>query len=493
MEDSIIYQSIIELSKDKSYENIILNYDDFINLTKSNKGFFGTRTKWSNLTTSRTGYITGMNNLKNKIVARNAMMDAGIAPVSSVNLEDEILFIFKSGVIFTKTGIFGIIIDNLNYSTEFNSFYFLKYAWDVYPFEAKQLKYKKSSFHNSLAGKSNLCSEFFDENGGIKEGYIKKAGLAYDSRCEVNFLKIIEPNILLMSGGTDRFKIKNPDDFQEIKLENGVFTHLENVIGGEIEKSEAVLLNEKEVQFFKELDKLVNKKREELIQSRQKEEEQRILKLNSSVKLILKELDKDGNGEVDVIEGNDFNLLLKKHYKSILEINRDYIQKFIKVSSYLKTKKENIQSIFDSIKDIPDEELLNEYIEILKGNINSYNLLLYHSLNMISSLVEDDMSFYEIYEAFDNLNMFDSKWERDVSQKLLNIGDGLKNLMSEVRKMSENISAGLSELTYATEQTNDILDNRLSEIDSSIQANTLITLINTYQSYKINKNTKSLR
>ena len=80
MEDSIIYQSIIELSKDKSYENIILNYDDFINLTKSNKGFFGTRTKWSNLTTSRTGYITGMNNLKNKIVARNAMMDAGIAP-----------------------------------------------------------------------------------------------------------------------------------------------------------------------------------------------------------------------------------------------------------------------------------------------------------------------------------------------------------------------------------------------------------------------------
>ena len=250
----------------------------------------------------------------------------------------------------------------------------------------------------------------------------------------------------------------------------------------------------KEVQFFKELDKLVNKKREELIQSRQKEEEQRILKLNSSVKLILKELDKDGNGEVDVIEGNDFNLLLKKHQKSILEINRDYIQKFIKVSSYLKTKKENIQSIFDSIKDIPDEELLNEYVEILKGNIHSYNLLLYHSLNMISSLVEDDViSFYEIYEAFDNLNMFDSKWERDVSQELLNIGDGLKKLMFEVKEMGENISAGLSELTYATEQTNDILDNKLSEIDSSIQANTLITLINTYQSYKINKNTKSLR
>ena len=39
MQDSIIYQSIIELSKDKSYENIILNYDDFINLTKSNESY----------------------------------------------------------------------------------------------------------------------------------------------------------------------------------------------------------------------------------------------------------------------------------------------------------------------------------------------------------------------------------------------------------------------------------------------------------------------
>lgn len=137
---------------------------------------------------------------------------------------------------------------------------------------------------------------------------------------------------------------------------------------------------------------------------------------------------------------------------------------------------------------------MSEYVEILKENIHSYNLLLYHSLNMISSLVEDDMiSFYEIYEAFDNLNMFDSKWERDVSQELSNIGDGLKSLMIEVRAMGEKISAGLSELTYATEQTNVILDNRLTEIDSSIQTNNLLTLINTFQTYKINKNTKSLR
>ena len=47
---------------------------------------------------------------------------------------------------------------------------------------------------------------------------------------------------------------------------------------------------------------------------------------------------------------------------------------------------------------------------------------------MIVSLVEDDMiTFYEIYEMFDNLNMFDSKHEKDVSQRLTNIGEGLED------------------------------------------------------------------
>ena len=49
-------------------------------------------------------------------------------------------------------------------------------------------------------------------------------------------------------------------------------------------------------------------------------------------------------------------LLLKKHQKSIVEVDRNYVQQFVKVSSYLKTKKGNIQSIFNSIKDTPNQE-----------------------------------------------------------------------------------------------------------------------------------------
>ena len=221
-------------------------------------------------------------------------------------------------------------------------------------------------------------------------------------------------------------------------------------------------------------------------------EEQRLKELQVSQTNVLSELDKDGNGEVDVVEGNDFNTLLKKHQKSIVEVDRNYVQQFVKVSSYLKTKKGNIQSIFDSIKDTPNQEILNKYVEILKGEIHIYNLVLFNSLNMIVSLVEDDMiTFYEIHEMFDTLNMFDSKHEKDVSQKLTNIGEGLKDLMYEVRRMGNKISNSIQELSYVTEESNKQLENQLSEIDSTLKVGNLISVINTYQNYKTNRGLNS--
>ena len=235
-------------------------------------------------------------------------------------------------------------------------------------------------------------------------------------------------------------------------------------------------------------------KRKQAAEKLQKREQQRIENLNVSQDNILKELDKDGKGEVDVVEGNDFSLLLKKHQKSIIEIDRTYVQQFVKVSSYLKTKKNNVQLIFNSIKDTSSQEELNEYVGILKNEIQTYSLILFNSLNMIVSLVEDDMiTFYEIHESFDKLNIFNSNWENEMSQKLSNIGDGLSNLMYSIEEMGQNIANEIGELSYVTEESNRMLSNQLQDIDSSLQTNNLLTGIQTYQMYKINKNTKGLR
>ena len=44
-----------------------------------------------------------------------------------------------------------------------------------------------------------------------------------------------------------------------------------------------------------------------------------------------------------------------------------------------------------------------------------------------------------------------------------------------------------------TEESNRQLQDQLSEIDSTLQVGNLLNLIQTYQMYKVNKNTKSLR
>ena len=208
-------------------------------------------------------------------------------------------------------------------------------------------------------------------------------------------------------------------------------------------------------------------------------------------------LDKDGNGEVDLVDGESFNKLLTKNQKSIIEIDKNYIQKFVKISMYLKTKKSNTQKIFDSIKDTKNDTELIELVNLLKNQIHTYDLLVFHSINMITSLVDSNLIvFYEIYECFDQLGVFNSNWENEVSNKLTDIGNGIKDLMYSIYQMENNIVNSIDNLTYVTQDSfKDLsvsVNKQLSSIDSSIKFNNLLTGIQTYQMYKINQNTKRL-
>jgi len=249
--------------------------------------------------------------------------------------------------------------------------------------------------------------------------------------------------------------------------------------------------------FSSEVDKRIKKILNTEEESKEKENQQ-LESLKKSQNSLLQEFDKDGNGEVDLIEGESFNKLLNKNQKSILEIDKNYIQKFVKISIYLKTKKSNTQKIFDSIKDTKNDTELNELLNLLKNQIHTYELLVFHSISMITSLVESDLiTFYEIHECFDQLGVFNSNWENEVSNKLTDISDGIKDLMYSIYQMENKIVNSINNLTYVTqdsfEELNNSVNKQLSIIDSSIKFNNLLTGIQTYQMYKINQNTKGLR
>ena len=217
-------------------------------------------------------------------------------------------------------------------------------------------------------------------------------------------------------------------------------------------------------------------------------------KLEVDKKSILLDLDKDSNGEVDLIDAESFNKLLTKNQQSIIEIDKNYIQKFVKISMYLKLKKSNTQKIFESIKDTKNDAELNELMHLLNNQIHTYELLVFHSISMVTSLVDSELiTFYEIYECFDQLGVFNSNWENEVSNKLTDIGEGLRDLMYSIYHMENKIVRSIDNLTYVTQESfsrlNHSVNNQLSSIDSSIKFNNLLSSIQAYQMYKINQNT----
>ena len=240
--------------------------------------------------------------------------------------------------------------------------------------------------------------------------------------------------------------------------------------------------------------------------------EEDISKTKDLKKSILKELDKDSDGRLDIVQTDEYQDILKKHEKTIIEIDRDYIKNFVKLSNFLKTKRNNLQNTFEILSKVEFSNDLEPLTQVLKNNIHTYNSLLFHSLTMVVSITNDEMiTFYEIYEIFDELNVFDSKHEKDmlngiktINSNLLEMNTNLKeisghllDLMTQMKESDERIIESIDNLTYTTSSSIESLSNtvqsELNSINSSIKFNNLLTGIQSYQMYKINLNTKSLR
>ena len=208
----------------------------------------------------------------------------------------------------------------------------------------------------------------------------------------------------------------------------------------------------------------------------------------------------DGNqdGVLDIIQSKkDFNLLLKSNQSLIIEKGRQYIHEFVKISNYLISKGDALQEIFEEIKNVKNETKLTDLIGLLEDQVYYYNLIFIHSTNMIISLTKDDMiTFYEIYESFDKSNVFQSNWEREIKDKLEGIEAGIESVLNSIESLERNLVNGISNLSYITQSSfkelQDSVIEELEGIQSSINFNNLLTGVQTYQLYKINKNTKGL-
>jgi len=247
------------------------------------------------------------------------------------------------------------------------------------------------------------------------------------------------------------------------------------------------------VSSFQELDEFVNKLQPKL----EKIKKNQIIDRDQIKLQLINEFDKDKNGKIDIVECDDFNQLLKKHQKKIIETDKSYIQQFVQLSGHLKTITDNIQHLYDKVKAIPNQNAFGadytDFIKIFKNTIHSYKVLLANSLNMICALIEDDLiTFYKIHGKLDKLNIFNSNYENEILNKLSNIEMKLEDVIYSINDMNNNIVMELGMLSMEIENSTNILSKHLKEIGSEIDVNTFVTGIGVYQMYQINKNIKSL-
>jgi hypothetical protein len=254
----------------------------------------------------------------------------------------------------------------------------------------------------------------------------------------------------------------------------------------------------KRTRFIEEVDFETLYKIQSLVNGIIKESIETVSTIKEELKSELTNIVKNNDGLVEILDVSDLMKLLTLNQAEIIKHDKEYLHKFVRLSNYLKQRGKNIQALYEAIVNEHSISDKRELIGILRNQIHNYELVLFHSLNMVASLCSGNLiEFYEIYESFDKLNIFNSNWENEVSEKLSNIGDQLNELMYSIYSMEQNIVSELNQLSYITSESfnliNTTVSGQLKEIKSSIDTSVLFNGIQAYQLYKINKNTKSLR
>lgn len=116
----------------------------------------------------------------------------------------------------------------------------------------------------------------------------------------------------------------------------------------------------------------------------------------------------------------------------------------------------------------PNFSLQNKTLEYY-GNIALAMVLFYLNGNRIK--------YFEIYEAFDKLGVFNNHWENSVLNKLSSIEDRLDALSNELVKLNH----GFQQLV----EHSDSIINELEKLNNNVVTNTMIASLNTYQNWRI--------
>ena len=229
--------------------------------------------------------------------------------------------------------------------------------------------------------------------------------------------------------------------------------------------------------------KIQNKLLKDLFQLVEQGNTKEIDKIKSSKKSSLNNISENISS---IEKRNEFEMLLNKHEKEISNIDSKYILCFVRLNSYLKSKKSSLKKINELINTISSLNKYESTFEQIDMQIKALQQMEVFSLLMITALLDQNMIlFYTIYEKFDQMGVFESNWEKELLKSLDNINENIIAVVNSINRLEINMRISLMELgTSITSQIADAsssIDQRLASIGSDLKFNNLLTAINTFQ------------
>lgn len=160
------------------------------------------------------------------------------------------------------------------------------------------------------------------------------------------------------------------------------------------------------------------------------QESNRKEKLQKNKDSFFSEFDKNGNGEIDILEEKGFDNFLKGNQKAILDIDRNLIQDFVKLSKFLKDKQANLVKVFSLIRNAKTNSSIKDFKETFEVQHFSYCVSLFEAYRMLLALIQDDMiTFYEIHDEFESMRVFEAQWQKDLN--------AMRNDLSEIKQLNK--------------------------------------------------------
>lgn len=190
-----------------------------------------------------------------------------------------------------------------------------------------------------------------------------------------------------------------------------------------------------------------------------------------------------GHDEINWIPVEPYTQLLEVNENIICVKNVDYLLKFVKLDSFLNTKRKSLITIHKEILNTKDEEFIFKTISILIKQIEYYNQLLLLSINMIVALKSNKMLlFFKIYEAFDQIGVFDSNWEKSLLNKMDELNMSIKDLVVQIQHMEMRLNQKIEDLGYDIQRNIDEMkETVIDEISQLNDGSSILPLINTFQ------------